>query len=232
MANKKTTKKTWLYAAARAIVMPFYFLFYRLKVYGAENIPQSGAVLLCSNHLALKDPLILSICIKRQVCYMGKAELFKNRFLAALLRALGSFPVNRGAGDTDALANAYDLLDEGQALGIFIEGTRSKTGELLRPKTGAALLAYQSKAPVVPVCITGAQGKPTAIFKKNIIKFGKPISAEELNIEEHSSMQFRRASRKIMAEIAAMREESLRELGVAVPADEQIEEKKNGEERT
>ena len=97
---------------------------------------------------------------------------------------------------------------------MFIEGHRSKDGKLQKPKTGAALLAYETKAPVVPVCITAGDGKQPGMFKRTMIRFGKPIPPEELNIVDNSSMQLRRASRTIMSRIAELRAESLKALGL------------------
>ena len=97
---------------------------------------------------------------------------------------------------------------------MFIEGHRSRDGKLLKPKTGAALLAYETKAPVVPVCITAGDGRQPGMFKRTMIRFGKPLSAQELDIKDSSSMQLRRASRTIMSRIAQLREESCQALGL------------------
>ena len=127
---------------------------------------------------------------------------------------LGAFPVKRGTGGSDALEDAYALLKQNAVVGVFIEGQRSKDGLLRKPKTGAALLAYETKAPVVPVCITAGDGKQPGMFKRTLIRFGKPISAGELDIQDDSSLQLRRASRTIMAQIAQLREEACKELGL------------------
>ena len=204
-----------LYVIGRFLLTLFYYPVFRLHVRGRENIPRTGPVLLCCNHMAKRDPVMLGVAVSgRQVCYMAKEELFENRFLGGLLRMLGAFPVRRGSGGAGALADACRLLDENGAVGVFIEGHRSKDGLLQRPKTGAALLAYQTKAPVVPVCITAGDGGLPKKFKKHLVVFGKPIPPEELNILDDSSMQLRRASRTIMGRITDLREESLRELGL------------------
>lgn len=122
--------------------------------------------------------------------------------------------MKRGTGGGDALEEAYAILEENGVVGVFIEGHRSKDGRLQKPKTGAALLAYKTKAPVVPVCITAGDGKQPGMFKRTLIRFGKPISAQELNIQNDSSMQLRRASRTIMSRIAQLREESCKDLGL------------------
>ncbi len=216
MGNKKrgAKKKGWLYAVGQFLLRLFYMPVYRLKVIGRENLPAEGPVLVCCNHVAVKDPVLLGISLRRQVFYMAKEELFKNWFIGGLLRKLGAFPVKRGTGGADALENAYELLRENAVVGVFIEGHRSKTGELQKPKTGAALLRYRTGATVVPACITGWGGKRPAPFKTTEIRIGRPIPEEELQIPDESSMQLRRASRTIMSAIAALRAESLRSMGV------------------
>ena len=156
----------------------------------------------------------LSDLAESKMTVMAKEELFRNKFLGGLFRMLGAFPVKRGTGGADALEDAYTLLEENGVVGVFIEGHRSKDGRLLKPKTGAALLAYKTKAPVVPVCITAGDGLQPGMFKRTLIRFGKPISAQELHIQDDSSMQLRRASRTIMGRIAQLREESCKELGL------------------
>ena len=210
--ERKAKRKTWLYQVGQIVLWAYFHLVFRMKVVGAENVPREGPVLLCSNHLAKRDPVLLGLCQRRQVFYMAKEELFRNKFFGGLFRMLGAFPVKRGTGGIDALEEAYALLEENGVVGVFIEGHRSKDGRLLKPKTGAALLAYKTKAPVVPVCITAGDGLRPGPFKRTLIRFGKPLSPEELNIQNDSSVQLRRASRTIMARIADLREESCRDL--------------------
>lgn len=227
--NKRNKeKKSLLYTLGQGLLRLFFMPVYRIRVEGAENMPTSGPVLLCSNHVSAKDPVVLGICQKRQVFYMAKEELFRNPFIGAVLRGLGAFPVKRGSGGADALEEGYKLLDDNAVVGVFIEGHRSETGELQKPKTGAALLAYRTKAAVVPVCITAADGKKPRPFHKMLISFGKPITAEQLAIPDESSMQLRRASRTIMGEITNLRASALKKFGVALPPPAQPETKGEG----
>ena len=212
--DNRPKRKTWLYLVGQIILWWYFHLVFRMKVIGAENVPKEGPVLLCSNHLAKRDPVLLGLSQRRQVFYMAKEELFQNRFLGGMFRMLGAFPVKRGSGGSDALEDAYALLAQNGVVGVFIEGHRSRDGKLLKPKTGAALLAYETKAPVVPVCITAGDGKQPGMFKRTMIRFGKPITAQELDIKDSSSMQLRRASRTIMSRIAQLREESCQALGL------------------
>ena len=222
--KRKAKRMGWLYAVVQFLLRLFYVPVYRIRVIGRENVPKEGPVLLCSNHVTMKDPVILGIAQRRQVFYMAKEELFQNGFIGGVLRGLGAFPVKRGTGGTDALEDAYALLEENAVVGVFIEGTRSKTGELQRPKTGAALLHYRTKAPVVPVCITGSEGGRPLPFRRTEIRFGKPIPAEELAIPDESSMQLRKASRVVMERIAALRADSREALGLPAPQPEAKEE--------
>ena len=130
---------TPLYAIGRVILIPLVKILFFLKVNGKGNIPKNGGFILCSNHLSNFDPVLIGVAQRRQLFFMAKSELFRNKFFGWLIRKLGAFPVERGAGDGKAINTAEKIINEGKTLGIFIEGTRSKTGELLRPKAGAAM---------------------------------------------------------------------------------------------
>lgn len=213
---KKKKKPMPLYRFAMTILPPIFKLFYRYKIIGKENIPQDGRVLICSNHTVYKDPIFLGLSAKpRQVFFMAKQELFKNKFVGFIIRKLGAFPVER-AGGASAIKHGIDLLENDEALGIFIEGTRSKTGELLKPKPGVILLSYDTKAPIVPMAIVGKNGKPPKIFSRTVVRIGKPIAFEELGMTDSTGLEMRKASRKVMAEIKALRDETLREMGVEI----------------
>ena len=108
----------------------WYGLILRTRVIGAENIPASGAFILAANHVSNWDPPFLGTFIDREICYMGKEELFRNPVMAWICRNLHVFPVKRGAADKSAIKTAVKLLRDGNCFGIFPEGTRSKTGKL------------------------------------------------------------------------------------------------------
>ena len=204
-------KAPFFYRFMRGFAKPFLKLLYRYRVNGAENLPAEGKCILCPNHLHAFDPAFIIVTLKRQVCFMAKAELFENRFLGFLLRKLGAFPVVRGAGDGKALEEAERILNSDKVFGIFIEGSRSKTGELLRPRAGAALMAFKTGAPVVPCCITPQKGK-LKLFSKTLVTYGKPITTHELGLIEGAPSELRNASRLIMERITEMRQEHLEEL--------------------
>lgn len=204
-------KHTWLYTFVRTLLPWFFRLLMPGRVLHAEYMPQQGGVVLCCNHASMTDPVRLAYSLRRQIFFMAKKELFHNKFVSAVITALGAFPVARGRGDKQAISTAARLLRDGNVLGIFIEGTRSRDGSLLRPKPGAVLLAYRNNVPILPCCITAKDGGVPGPFRKSLISFGKPIYPEKLGIQDGTPSELRSASRMIMEKIAELREESLEE---------------------
>lgn len=192
----------------KILARPFLKLIFFYKCNDRKNLPKDKPYIVCCNHISNADPIILSALSRRKIYYMAKAELFNNKIAGAILKAHGAFPVVRGAGDGKAVSKGEQLLKEGKVLGIFIEGTRSKTGELQKPKAGAAMIAWQTKTPVVPVCITPKKGKIKA-FSKVTVSWGKPLSMEDLGFVNGEPKEFKNASRIIMDKIAELRERDL-----------------------
>lgn len=202
-------KRTPLYAFARTFLPWLFRLLFPMRVRNRENMPESGRVILCCNHLSMSDPLRLAYSQKRQIYYMAKEELFHNRLVGAVIGALGAFSVSRGTGDKHAINTAKLLLDREQVIGIFIEGTRSKDGNLLKPKSGAVMLAHSCGAPILPCCITARNGGIPKLFHKCAVSYGSLIQPEELGIENGTPSEYRAASRLVMDKIAALREKDL-----------------------
>jgi 1-acyl-sn-glycerol-3-phosphate acyltransferase len=95
------------YRVVRAVFVPFFLVYFRMQRVGREHLPRSGPLLLASNHRSFLDPFVIGTLVKRPVYYMAKRELFEKRWQAWALNALGAFPVDRGAGDQDAMATAW-----------------------------------------------------------------------------------------------------------------------------
>jgi 1-acyl-sn-glycerol-3-phosphate acyltransferase len=134
------------------IVRPLGQLLYRIRIHGRERIPSRGGVILAANHDSMVDPFVLGIACLRPVRFMAKAELWSNPVVGWLLDGMGSFPVRRAAGDREATARAVDLLEAGEVVGIFPEGTAIPYRR--RPfGRGAARLALATGAPIVPVAL-------------------------------------------------------------------------------
>jgi len=156
----------------------------RWEVTGRENLPAEGAVIVVSNHLNNADPPILAAGLaRRRVRFMAKIELFKYP-LGVVPRLYGAFPVRRFESDLGALLSAERLLKKGGVLGMFPEGTRSRTGFIGTPHPGTALIALRSGATVVPCAIAGTERlrNPLVVFTKPRISIviGTPIPVEKL----------------------------------------------------
>jgi len=142
---------------AHLIIRPAILLWFRLGRTGREHIPGRGAVLLAANHRSFLDPWLVAVCARRPIYFMTKRELFDTRLQGWFLNALGAFPVCRGESDETATETARLLLERGEAVLIFPEGTRTRSGSLRRPKRGIGRLALETGAPVVPIAVLGSE---------------------------------------------------------------------------
>lgn len=192
------------YSIARELVRFVYHIIFHITVVGKENIPQEkGGYIIASNHVSNNDPPMVGITFRGKYSFMAKEELFKNPLFAWLITRLGAFPVKRGSKDGSAIQNALQSLEKGRIFVIFPEGTRSKTGELGRPKSGVTLIAAQAKVPVVPVFIKYGRKK----FRRNIvICIGEKIPAESFCVDLNDKKSIRNVSTSIMDAIAALKE--------------------------
>ena len=146
-----------LYRALRSLLVPFFLVYFRMQRIGREHLPRTGPLLLASNHRSFLDPFVIGTVARRPVYYMAKRELFENRWQAWILNALGAFPVDRGAGDGDAMATARAILERGDCVVLFPEGTRVRPGPLGEPRRGVGRLALETGAPVVPIAVIGTE---------------------------------------------------------------------------
>jgi len=154
--------------------LPFNLLF-RIQITGAGNVPKSGGVIVCANHANALDPIFVGLAVRRNLRFIGKKELFKNKALAFFFRALGAFPVDRENADIAAYKTTIKILQNGEVLLLFLQGSRQKTIELSNNKTGAAFFGIKAKAPIVPIGITTSY----KLFSKVKIQVGKPIHLDQ-----------------------------------------------------
>jgi 1-acyl-sn-glycerol-3-phosphate acyltransferase len=184
------------YRFIKVFFSPLIRILFRVKSSGAENIPKTGAVILCSNHKSYLDPLIDGVVAPRPMNFMAKAELFKVPVLGFIIRNLGAFPVHRGQGDREALRIANEVLEKGNVLALYPEGTRLKEGEMPQKfKSGAARLAFKNKAPIVPLAII-VKGH-VRLLKRTVVKVGRLITYEELGFTDGNDSELRRISEEI-----------------------------------
>jgi 1-acyl-sn-glycerol-3-phosphate acyltransferase len=160
-----------------------------LKVYGAHRVPAEGGVLIISNHQSYLDPVLLGVRLQRPLSYLAKSELFGNWAFAWLIRSLGAFPVKQGAGDVGAMKETIARLQEGRALNIFPEGSRTETGELLPIEKGVGLVIRKARVPVVPAVIDGsfsAWPKGHKLFRPFPIRilYGYPLDLSSMDRDQ------------------------------------------------
>ncbi|MGS2776233.1 lysophospholipid acyltransferase family protein [Robertmurraya sp. GLU-23] len=183
-----------VYTFARSVVNMIYKPLYRIETIGQENIPKVGSVLLCSNHISNFDPIVVGITTPRPVHFMAKEELFRVPLLGKFVPYLNAFPVKRGMSDREALRKGLAILKEDSVLGLFPEGTRSKTGELGEGLAGAGFFATRSEALIVPCAVIG----PYKAFNKLKVVYGKPVDFSEYRKNKISADE---ATKIIMEEI-------------------------------
>jgi 1-acyl-sn-glycerol-3-phosphate acyltransferase len=177
---------TFLYDAAKYTFWAFFGTIWRMRVYGGENVPKDGPVIVACNHVSYFDPPVLGTASPRRIQYMAKEELFRIPVLGPAIHAVGAYPVDRKGSATSAIKRSVEVLREGGAIGIFPEGGRNITGTA-EARGGVALLASLGKAPVVPARLVGtSSAKRLTQFR---VYFGRPLSLP----------QDRKASREEMA---------------------------------
>ncbi len=187
-----------------------------LKVHGIENVPLEGPVIITPNHASLFDPPLVGCTMPRPVTTMGKIELFEKKtlgfkLLGWIIQRMGTFPVRRGQADRRALRMAMQVLKNGEALVIFPEGTRTRTGELGTSGPGIAMIAHATKSPVVPMYLkgTGAGFSPMHPKFKLIhpeVFFGEPLRFEEEYARKGDRATLDTIGTRIMSEIARLKQ--------------------------
>ena len=167
------------------VVRPILYLFYQERIYGAENVPLTGHLIVVSNHASDFDPLIVGSCMGRPVAFMAKEELFEIPVLSQAIQAFGAYPVKRGAGDRAAIRAAIASIEKGWATGIFLQGTRTLDGRVTEPKLGAAMIAAKTQAPFLPISIWGTEtilpkgAKFPKLLQPVTVRIGQLIPAPE-----------------------------------------------------
>jgi len=192
----------FVYWVTRAVLQAGGQPYFRLRRTGREHVPKDGPVIFASNHRSFLDPFAIATLVRSPVYFVAKRELFRKRLQAWWLNSLGAFPVRRGVGDADMIETATMLLERGDKVVIFPEGTRVRPGPLGKPRRGVGRLAVDTGAPVVPVAIIGTENirkgwriRPhkVSILVGPVLRFDPTANAREVTevIWSHISEQWK-----------------------------------------
>ncbi len=198
--------------AVKRLIRPLFNRLWDIAVEGLENVPVHGPAVLCPNHISVIDSFMVPAVLNRAMMYVGKAEYLDDWKTARLFPALGMIPIDRRGGEhaRTALDAARAILENGGLFGIYPEGTRSRSGKLHKGHTGAARLAVETGAPIIPVGLIGTreiqppdQRFPTP-FRKATIRFGTPIDVARYAQRVGDRAVYREITDELMYEIQAL----------------------------
>ena len=187
---------TW--ALGRLTIGSAVRLLAPLRVYGAERVPQTGGVVIAMNHFHWLDPPAFGAASPRTMYFMAKVEAHRVPGLGQLIRTFGAFAVRRGESDREAVRRMREIVRDGHALGLFVEGTRQLSGVPGPVMPGASMVALQEGVPVVPAAIEGSQHWRPGNFHPVSIAWGEPLHFDDL---PRNARGYREASAQIQTEI-------------------------------
>lgn len=223
------------YAFGRAVIGAMARMIYRPRIEGKDVVPLNGPVIFASNHLSFIDSIAIPVAAPRPVHFLAKSTYFegtgvKGALMRTFFQSIGAIPVRRGAGQAalDALDQQRRLLEEGLAVALYPEGTRSTDGRLYKGRTGVAFLALQTGSPVVPVGLIGTDkampkgAKLPSMTERITVRFGEPIDVS-VHGPATSGKARRLATDQIMAAIHALSEQELAGIYNEPPAQSAID---------
>lgn len=164
-----------MYGFIKAVCAIILHIFGRWKIEGREHIPPEGPLIVVCNHRSYWDPVLVGCAFTREIHFMAKAELFSYPILKTVLNLVGAFPIKRGQSDRTALRTAINLLKENEVIGIFPEGTRSKTQELLPFKSGVSMMAYKAQCSILPMAVVNSSKALLGWWYPVKVVIGQPI---------------------------------------------------------
>ena len=182
----------------KGLFAPATRLLVSLKSYGAERVPREGGAVLAMNHFSYADPPAFGTLCPRRIVFVAKVELDRTFGFGALMRAHGALSIRRGESDREGLRRMREAVRNNDLLGLFVEGTRQRSGVPGTAKAGAAMVAIQEGVPVVPAAIHGSQDWKLGNFAPVSVAFGEPMRFDEYS---RDGKGYKAASKEIEAEI-------------------------------
>ena len=204
---------TW-YRTVRAVASGALKVLLTREVKGLAHVPASGGVIVAANHGSFWDPPVLGIVIPRPLRYMTRASFFSVPLFGALIRSLGAFPVRKGIADLSGLRAAEAALARGEVLLVFPEGGRMKDGRLHPALPGLGLLVARTRAPVVPVYVSGTNRIRRCMVRREKVRVtvGKVLPPETWEEREATTLAgralYQAISDRVMQEIATLKQGS------------------------
>ena len=185
-------------------------IVFRMKVHHRENIPDKGPFIIASNHKSLADPQIVGSQIHTDVHFMAKKELFRNPIFGRILKRVNAHPINRAGFDRKAIETAMNILQSGESIVIFPEGTRAKKVDFLPVRPGIGKIARTALAPVLPVFVSGSNKLSACFWGKERLNifFGKIMTSEQITEYEDNKDGYRKLAENIMDRIKDLKIES------------------------
>jgi 1-acyl-sn-glycerol-3-phosphate acyltransferase len=197
----RSRRPDWVYELVRLLLVPYIGILYRGRCIDSQKVPSGGPVILAPNHFSFLDHFFVAAYLRRKVQFMAKSQLFA-RPMQWIYTHGGVFPVLRGRRDEDAFKTAHAILGRGDMVLMYLEGGRSRTGDLGEARPGVGRLALESGVPVVPVAIFGSQGARNwkrLQFPKVTVQFGDPIRFEQ--VENPTRDQAQAASEVVFEDV-------------------------------
>ena len=197
-----------LYRTLKRALPPMVNPYLHIRIEGLEHIPEREPAILASNHLSFIDSIVLPLNVPRPVYFLGKADYWDSWRTRWFFQGTGVVPVNRGGGSQGeaSLSTGVEILQSGELLGIYPEGTRSPDGRLYRGKTGPARMALEAEVPIIPCAVLGTdQALPTGAYRPRrlpvTVRYGEPLDLSRYRARRADPFVLRSATDELMYEI-------------------------------
>lgn len=206
--RSRSSDPGWTYELVRMVTTPISLFLYRCRAIEVSNVPASGPVILAANHFSNMDHFLAGAWLRRKIRFLAKSQLFGNPIGDYIFSTSGVFPIRRGHEDEEAFKTLRASFRRGGCVMIYVEGGRSRSGRLGKPRPGVGRAALESGVPVVPVAIHGSQSIrrwKRLVFPKVTIRYGEPMRFEP--VENPSKEQQLECAEAVFAEVRSMYEE-------------------------